>query len=56
MNNSAASFSYFVVIQNQVLANLGLTLTMIIVVVILHYKKELDIFARYFATRNYQQA
>jgi membrane protease YdiL (CAAX protease family) len=49
MNNSAASFSYFVVVQNQALADLGLTLTMIIVVAILYYKKELDIFAAYFA-------
>ncbi len=49
MNNSAASFSYFAVIQNQVLANLGLTLTMIVVIAILYYKKELDTFAKYFA-------
>ncbi|MDH4138655.1 MAG: CPBP family intramembrane metalloprotease, partial [Anaerolineae bacterium] len=49
MNNSAASFSYFAVIQNQVLANLGLTLTMIVVIAILYFKKELDAFAKYFA-------
>jgi hypothetical protein len=55
MNNSAASFSYFVVIQDQALADLGLTLTMIIVVAILYYKRDLDIFARYFATRDYKQ-
>ncbi|MGE5264152.1 MAG: CPBP family intramembrane glutamic endopeptidase [Acidobacteriota bacterium] len=52
MNNSTASFSYFAVIQNQVLANLGLTLTMMIVVAILYYKKELDIFPRYFDSTN----
>ena len=48
MNNSAASFSYFAVIQNQVLANVGLTLTMIIVVAVLYFKKELEIFPKYF--------
>jgi membrane protease YdiL (CAAX protease family) len=47
MNNSAASFSYFAVVQNQMLANLGLTLTMIIVVAVLYYTKELNIFAEY---------
>lgn len=47
MNNSAASFSYFAVIQNQVLANVGLTLTMIVVAV-LYFKKELEIFPKYF--------
>jgi membrane protease YdiL (CAAX protease family) len=30
LNNSAASFSYYAVIENQTLANLGLTLTMVI--------------------------
>lgn len=32
MNNAAASLSYFVIIQNQTLANLGLSLTMLAVV------------------------
>lgn len=50
MNNAAASFSYFAVIQNQMFVNLGLILIMIVVVAILYYKKELDVFARYFAT------
>ena len=44
MNNSASSFSYFAVIQNQLLANIGLALTMIIVVGVLYFKKELDVF------------
>lgn len=35
MNNAAAAVSYFVIMQNQLLANLGLTLTMLLVVVIL---------------------
>ena len=50
MNNSAASFSYFAVIQNQIIANLGLTLTMLIVVAILYYKNELKAFKEYFET------
>jgi hypothetical protein len=39
MNNAAASLSYFVIVQNQLLANLGLTLTMVIVVAIMFAKK-----------------
>ena len=35
MNNAAAALSYFVVVENQLLANLGLTLTMLLVVLIL---------------------
>ena len=49
MNNSAASFSYFVVVRNQLLANLGLALTMAIVVAVLFYRKELGVFREYFA-------
>jgi uncharacterized protein len=48
MNNSAAALSYFAVIQNQVLANLGLVLTMVIVVVVLYRKNALGTFADYF--------
>ena len=50
MNNSASAFSYFAVIQNQLLANLGLTLTMPIVVAVLYYKNELKAFNEYFET------
>ena len=39
MNNAASSFSYFVIIQNQTLANLGLTLTMLIIVAIMVSQK-----------------
>jgi membrane protease YdiL (CAAX protease family) len=39
INNAAASLSYFVVVQDQVLANLGLTLTMLVVVIIMAAKK-----------------
>ena len=49
LNNSAQSFSYFAVLQNQALANVGLTLTMVLVVAALYYRKELAVFATYFA-------
>jgi membrane protease YdiL (CAAX protease family) len=39
MNNAAVSLSYFVTVQNQTLANLGLTLTMLIVVSVMSAKK-----------------
>jgi len=48
MNNSASAFSYFAVVQNQLLANLGLTMTMLIVVAVLYYKNELKAFKEYF--------
>jgi len=41
MNNAAASLSYFAIIQNQKLANLGLTLTMLVVVAIMFAKTTL---------------
>lgn len=41
MNNAAASLSYFVVIQDQLLANLGLTLTMLIVLAIMLFNRML---------------
>jgi membrane protease YdiL (CAAX protease family) len=48
MNNAAASYAYFVIIQNQLLANLGLSLTMVIVVALLFYKNQINVFAAYF--------
>ena len=48
LNNSGMSLSYFTVLQNQILANLGLALTMIIVVAVLYFRKELGIFQGYF--------
>ncbi|HEY5730799.1 MAG TPA: CPBP family intramembrane glutamic endopeptidase [Anaerolineales bacterium] len=48
LNNSASAFSYFAVIQNQLLANLGLAVTMLIVAAALYYKKELKTFEEYF--------
>jgi len=52
MNNSASAFSYFAVIQNQLLANLGLTVTMLIAVAVLYYKGELSGFKNYFELDN----
>lgn len=49
MNNAAQSFSYFAVIQNQLLANIGLALAMAIVVAVLYYTKQLRVFGEYFA-------
>jgi len=49
MNNAAAALSYFVVIRRQVLANLGLSLTMAIVVAILYHKHRLTVFREYFS-------
>lgn len=48
MNNSAASFSYFAVVQNQMLANTGLSLTMMMVVAVLFMRGELNAFSDYF--------
>jgi CAAX protease family protein len=52
LNNSASSFSYFTVLQNQLLANIGLALTMIIMVAVLYFRKELGIFPEYFQENN----
>ena len=48
MNNSASSFSYFTVLENQLLANIGLSLTILIVVLVLYYKNELKAFKEYY--------
>jgi CAAX protease family protein len=50
MNNSAAAFSYFVVLQNQLLADLGLALTMLIVAIILYQKNLLGAIENYFCS------
>jgi membrane protease YdiL (CAAX protease family) len=44
MNNAAAALSYYVIVQDQLLANLGTTLTMIIVVGVLYFTGKLRIF------------
>lgn len=48
MNNSASAFSYYAVIQNQLLANIGLMTAMIIVVAVLYRKNALGVFEEYF--------
>jgi membrane protease YdiL (CAAX protease family) len=50
MNNSAAAFSYFVVLQNQLLADLGLALTMVIVAIILYQRNLLGTIEDYFCS------
>ena len=44
MNNAAASFSYFAILENQMLANLGLAITMVIVVLVLYWRGEFEVF------------
>jgi membrane protease YdiL (CAAX protease family) len=48
MNNAATAFSYLVTIQNQTLANLGLTLTMLIVIAFLYLRGRLTTFENKF--------
>lgn len=48
LNNSARSFSYFVSVTDQFMANLGLMITMLIVVAVLYFSKEWKIFRNYF--------
>lgn len=50
MNNAAASFSCYAMIQNQIACNIGLTLTMLLTIAILYYRKELQVFTKYFST------
>lgn len=44
LNNSAASFSYFVTVQNQLLANIGLAITMLLVIAFLYWRGEFAVF------------
>jgi len=48
LNNAARSFAYFAIIKNQLLANIGLLTTMLIVVATLYYLKEFNVFKTYF--------
>ncbi|MDH7514339.1 MAG: hypothetical protein QHI48_00485 [Bacteroidota bacterium] len=50
MNNSAQSFSYFTVLDDHLLANLGLVSTMIIMVSLLYIYGGFKIFTKYFAS------
>jgi membrane protease YdiL (CAAX protease family) len=47
-NNGSRSVSYFMKIDNQVLANLALTVTMLIVIGFLYFRKSLNVFEKYF--------
>lgn len=47
MNNANRSFAYFTVLQDPLLANLGLSLTMVLVVAVLYWTKELNAFKEY---------
>jgi len=49
MNNASRSFSYFVRIEDQLMANLGLAITMALVVGILYLRKEFVIFDSFLA-------
>ncbi len=48
LDNVARSFAYFVIIQNQVTANVGLAITMLLVVTVLYLSKEREVFKNYF--------
>jgi membrane protease YdiL (CAAX protease family) len=48
MNNASMSLSYFVILQNQVLANVGTSLAMVIVVAFLYFKNQFNVFGEYF--------
>ncbi len=48
LDNVARSFAYFAIVQNQFKANLGLTITMLIVVAVLYFSKEWKVFRDYF--------
>lgn len=50
MNNSSQALSYFAGIQDQLLANIGLTLAMIVVAGILLRRGAMEMFADYFAS------
>ncbi|HSQ27076.1 MAG TPA: CPBP family intramembrane glutamic endopeptidase [Anaerolineales bacterium] len=46
LNNAAVAFSYFVTVENQLMANIGLTLTMLVVVASLYLRGQLQVFSR----------
>lgn len=48
LDNVARSFGYFVIVQNQIMANLGLTITMLLVVAVIYFSKEWQVFKSYF--------
>jgi membrane protease YdiL (CAAX protease family) len=50
INNAAMSLSYFMILHSQLLADIGTTLVMLLIVLILYLRKDLEIFQRYFRT------
>lgn len=48
LDNVARSFAYFVIVQNQITANVGLAITMLIVVAVLYFSKKWKVFKDYF--------
>jgi CAAX protease family protein len=46
-NNGSRSFSYFATVENQLLANFGLMVTMVAVVAFLYFRKEFNVFERF---------
>ena len=52
MNNASRSFAYFVVIQNQLTANIAQYLVMLIVVAILYFRKEFEIIPEFLSAEN----
>lgn len=53
LDNAARSFAYFVVLQNQITANIGLTITMLAIVALLYFSKEWKIFEYYFNRKEF---
>jgi len=53
LNNVARSFAYFAIIQNQFLANIGLTITMLLVSAVLYFSKEWKVFENYFSNKEF---
>jgi membrane protease YdiL (CAAX protease family) len=51
LDNVARSFGYFVIVQNQIMANIGLTITMLLVVAVIYFSKEWQVFKSYFNKR-----
>jgi membrane protease YdiL (CAAX protease family) len=51
-NNGSRSFSYFASVENQLLANLGLTATMLAVVAFLYFQKEFEVFDNFINARS----
>jgi membrane protease YdiL (CAAX protease family) len=51
LDNVARSFAYFAVVQNQFMANIGLTIAMFIVVAVLYFSKEWKVFENYFSRK-----